>query len=120
MFFAGKQDIEDSISNDVWISFVEEATESKVILTENEIQELKNAVPDNVEGMREQKFYRTLEKLVKQKLNDLAGEQITGSMLPSKGNDSAQLLLKHIKSIDQVSPEIKSSFDRLVENKPIV
>ena len=119
MFFAGKQDIEDSIANNVWVSFVAEATEKKVILTEEEIQDLKDAVPINIEGTREQKFYRTLERLVKQKLSELNGEQVIGSVIPTKGNESAQLLLKYIDSIDRVSPEIKSSFNKLTKENLI-
>jgi putative ATP-dependent endonuclease of OLD family len=119
MFFAGKQDIEDSITNNVWISFVEEATERKVILTEEEIQTLKDAIPNNIEGTREQKFYKTLERLVKQKLSELNGEQVVGSVIPTKGNESAQLLLKYIESIDSVSPEIKNSFNKLTKENII-
>jgi putative ATP-dependent endonuclease of the OLD family len=115
MFFVGKQDIEDSIANNVWISFVEESTEKKVILTEQEIKDLKDAIPHNIEGAREQKFYRSLERLVKKKLSELNGEQVIGSVIPTKGNVSAQLLLKYIDSIDKVSPEIKSSFNKLTE-----
>jgi putative ATP-dependent endonuclease of the OLD family len=119
MFFVGKQDIEDSIANNVWISFVEESTEKKVILTEQEIQDLKDAIPHNIEGAREQKFYRSLERLVKKKLSELNGEQVIGSVIPTKGNVSAQLLLKYIDSIDKVSPEIKSSFNKLTEKNVV-
>ncbi|MDO9580267.1 MAG: hypothetical protein Q7J06_06825 [Bacteroidales bacterium] len=113
MFFSGKQDIEDSISNDVWIAFVKEATDEKLILTYQEIQNLKDAIPDNIAGSKEQKFYKMLEKFVKEKLNEKLEEKISWSVLPTKGNELAQLLLNYIDSIDKISPKIKTAFDKL-------
>ena len=113
MFFSGKQDIEDSINNTVWIAFVKEATDEKLILTNKEIQNLKDAIPDNFAGSKEQKFYIMLEKFVKEKLNEKLAEKISWTILPTKGNELAQLLLKHIDSIDKVSPKIASAFDKL-------
>lgn len=119
MFFSGKQDIEDSICNVVWIAFVKEATDEKLFLTDEEIQNLKDAIPDSIAGSNEQKFYKMLEKFVKEKLNEHVEEPITWSVLPSKGNELAQLLLKHIDSIDKVSPKIKTAFDKLATKNVI-
>ncbi len=113
IFFAGKQDIEDSIANQIWIEFVKESTDAKVALTNEEIEDLKHSIPDDIVVNKENKFYAMLEKLVKQKLNEQEDELITWSVLPIKGNELAQLLLKHINSIDQISPNIKLAFDKL-------
>lgn len=111
-FFAGKQDIEDSISNIVWVEFVKDVTEQKVILLEGEIQTIKDDISDEKTDKHD-KFFSRLEKLTKLKLSEIVGEQITYTILHSKGNDSAQLLIKHITSIDDVSPQIKNAFDKL-------
>lgn len=119
MFFAGNQDIEDSISNDIWISFVKEATEDQVILTTDEIQTLKGSIPHDSACAREGKFYHMLEKLVKEKINEQADEPVTYAVLPGKGNDLAQLLIKHINSIEQVCPNIKLAFEKL-KTDPVI
>jgi hypothetical protein len=118
-FFAGKQDIEDSISNDVWINFVKDATEDVVIFNETDIQEIKAEIPENEIIRSNDKFFKRLEKLVKQKLGEVHGEPITWTVLNSKGNDSAQSLLKHIYTIEQVSPSIKNAFDKLSIKKSV-
>lgn len=120
MFFAGKQDIEDSVSNEVWIDFVKEVTANKITLTTDEVQALKDNIPGNVAGSKEQKFYSALEKLIKSRLNALDGEPVTWSVLPTKGNELAQLLLKYVTSIDRISPKIKSAFDKLKEENATI
>ena len=45
----------------------------------------------------------------------IKNEKITLNILPTKGTDSAQLLLKYIKSIDHVCPNIKKAFEKLLE-----
>ena len=62
---------------------------------------------------KQDKFYSKLKKLVRQKLIALHGDAVTGSNLPEKGNELAQLLLKHISSIDEVGEPIKSVFDKI-------
>ena len=113
MLFAGNQDIEDSVDNNIWIAFVNDAVEGGLVLTDNEIQEIKDIIPVGVAGNKEEKFYPLLENLVRKKISALFVEKITWSILPTKGNDLAQLLIKHIKSIDAISPEIKLAFDKL-------
>ena len=119
MLFRSKQDIEDSISNDVWINFVKDATEDVVIFNETDIQEIKAEIPENEIIRSNDKFFKRLEKLVKQKLGEVHGEPITWTVLNSKGNDSAQSLLKHIYTIEQVSPSIKNAFDKLSIKKSV-
>jgi len=113
MYFVGKQDIEDSIQNDVWIKFVKEASGGTVELTIDEVQALKDSVPENFAAKKEQKFYNRLEKLVRQKLSKNNLEQVTWSVLPAKGNELAQLLLNKIDSIDQFSVKIMDAFTKL-------
>lgn len=112
-FFAGKQDIEDSISNDIWIQFVAKATEDKVILTVEDIQTIKNGIPEDIAIPSNQKFFKVLEKTAKAKLQEITDEPLTYNLLPTKGNDSAQLLIELIDSIDSICPNIGKAFDRL-------
>ena len=115
MFFIGKQDVEDSIENEVWINFVKESTQGEIDLTNEEIQALKDQISDNNIINSEQKFYKVLEKLVKQKLVAKTGEEVTWTVLPSKGNELAQLLLKNIDDINKVSNRVKDAFDKIIQ-----
>lgn len=112
-FFAGKQDIEDSISTNVWVDVVAEKTDNKITLLSQDIDNIKDIIPANEVIPSNQKFFRLLEKLVKEKLTEFDGEQVTWDVLSSKGNESARDLLNKIKSIEEVSPEIKKAFDKL-------
>jgi putative ATP-dependent endonuclease of OLD family len=113
MFFVGNQDVEDSISNDVWIAIVSEITENKVNLKIEEIEKLKTEISESKDIKNELKFFKKLDVLVRKKMSDESGEQVTWQILPSKGNDLAQLIIKHLDSIDKISTEIKSAFNKL-------
>ena len=115
-FFAGKQDIEDSISNEIWINVVAVATENAVVLNDVDIDSIKAEIPENGRVNSNDKFFKKLEKLVKMKLSEIKKEPISWTILSAKGNDSAQALLKFISSIEQVSPSIKKAFDKLTSN----
>jgi hypothetical protein len=115
-FFAGKQDIEDSVSNDVWIKVVQDATDGVVVLNDADIKTIRDGIPENEKISSNDKFFRKLEKMVRLKLSEIKGEPVTWTILNSKGNDSAQALLKFITSIEQVSPSIKKAFDKLATN----
>jgi hypothetical protein len=112
-FFAGKQDIEDSVSNDIWIKVVQDATDGVVVLNDADINTIRDGIPENEKISSNDKFFRKLDKLVRLKLSEIKGESVTWGVLNSKGNDSAQALLKFITSIEQVSPSIKMAFDKL-------
>lgn len=113
MYFAGIQDIEDSISDEVWISFVAESTQNEIQLSSADISEIRDQIPDDRKGNKKEKFYELLKKLVRDKLSASKGEQITWNILPEKGKESALLLLKHLQSLEQISPQIRNAFDKL-------
>lgn len=117
-FFVGKQDIEDSIDVKIWKEFVTESTEGKVVLKEEEITEIVNDIPEDVNISSNEKFFKRLERLTKQKLTEATGEQVTWDILPSKGNESAQLLLKHLNEKKAIPSQIIAAFDKII-NQPI-
>jgi putative ATP-dependent endonuclease of OLD family len=115
MFFVGKQDIEDSLDNDIWIDAVKKKTKDKVILTNQEIGNLKIDLTDASNLRSNEKFHPKLQKLVKQKLSVIEGEQITYNLLPSKGFDSSELILDFLTQKEQIPKKIIAAFEKLNE-----
>tara|TARA_Y100000815_G_scaffold238333_1_gene232589 strand:- start:307 stop:2238 length:1932 start_codon:yes stop_codon:yes gene_type:complete len=116
MFFIGKQDIEDSISNEVWIQIVSEVTDKKIIFTNQEIQNIKDLIPENGKVLEHDKFYKRLQKEVRNKMNvhlKDTDEALTYDILPSKGSDEAELLLKYIISESQLDVNLITAFAKL-------
>ena len=85
-FFVGKQDIEDSIDVKIWKEFVTDSTKGKVVIQEEELTQIVNNIPEGVDIASNEKFFKRLERLTKQKLAEETGEQVTWDILPSKGN----------------------------------
>jgi predicted ATP-dependent endonuclease of OLD family len=113
--FVGKQDIEDSIDNNVWIKIVHEATHKQVQLTYDEVQMIKDQIPSNTQlKSSKEKFLARLENFSKQKLEEVSGSPVTWDLLPSKGEDLAAAILRHIKFSDLIPEEIKSCFKKLL------
>ncbi|WP_299289716.1 AAA family ATPase [uncultured Mucilaginibacter sp.] len=115
-FFAGNQDIEDSVSTEIWIEIVKEATDDKVLLSIEDIDQIKASIPANVEIRSNEKFFKQLQKLVKQKYSEVLEEPISHDVLDSKGFASAQALIKQITSMNQVCPQISLAFNKLNQN----
>jgi predicted ATP-dependent endonuclease of OLD family len=130
VFFVGTQDIEDSISSEVWEKVIGESVSTMVesvedvqlaerlvdrpfTMSSGDIEAFKKTIVDKPKAKTEDKFAYRISKLVRQKLTEIKGEQITYPVLPSKGEASATLLLKHISDLSQVDPNIKNAFDRL-------
>ncbi|MCB0721733.1 MAG: AAA family ATPase [Ignavibacteriae bacterium] len=113
MFFVGIQDIEDSIKNETWISFVKEITEDKVIFSNEELQSIKDEIPRENNVPKNAKFYSQLERKVKEKLEEIEGEAPNWTVLPGKGSNISSILMKYIGSIEDVGAEVKQAFDKL-------
>jgi len=114
-FFVGQQDIEDSISSSVWLSLVKAQTADSFPLQLQEIEHLKDGIPnakDNPDLQYNQKFYEQLKRLVYRKAQELGLEEFQHA-LPSKGLESGRLLTEHITSMEQVSPEIRKALEFL-------
>jgi len=115
MFFIGKQDMEDSIDSQVWIDVINDVTENKISITLDEIENIKNKIPDKIKGRKDEKFYVILQKLLKSKMQEalVDGQIITYDILPSKGNEEAELILKHLKTENQLDKNLINAFKKL-------
>ncbi|KKS09204.1 MAG: hypothetical protein UU64_C0018G0003 [candidate division WWE3 bacterium GW2011_GWF2_41_45] len=100
--YIGKYDIEDSIANNVWIQVVK--SYCNVNITNEELDSLRA----NLENSSSKKFYKLLSDLVKKKQGD--GEY---KVLPAKGRELAEELMRFISATSQIPIEIKNSFDQI-------
>jgi putative ATP-dependent endonuclease of the OLD family len=120
LFFVGKQDIEDAIANEIWINVVAEATEGAVILTTEEIERVKDAIPNNYEvKSSKEKFLGRLETLTRQRLEEASGDPITYDILPRKGAALAESILKNM-TVDTIPRKIIECFEKLSSEKAIL
>lgn len=119
-FFVGKQDAEDSFLPKQWVELVDNHLKNEIQVTEADVLEIIVSIPTEGSVGNHEKFYSQLERLVKDKLSQVRGEQITYSVLPAKGNDLAQLLLSTVKSKEDIPQTIKDAFDKLQIVVPIV
>ncbi|MBO9683666.1 MAG: AAA family ATPase [Flavisolibacter sp.] len=120
LFFVGNQDIEDAIANEVWIKIVEEATEGAVVLKDEEIAGIKEAIPAGYEvKSSKEKFLGRLETLTKQRLEAALDNPITYDILPRKGASLAENILKHI-TLDLIPAKIIECFQKLSPRELIV
>jgi predicted ATP-dependent endonuclease of OLD family len=130
VFFVGKQDIEDSISSEVWVNYINEAVQNQIETNEDVtlaellianpfeitfdvIEEFRESITTKTNAGSDDKFAHRLGKLVRGKLALIKNESINYPILPSKGEASSSLLLKHITSMDQVDTSLKKAFDLL-------
>lgn len=114
MFFVGEQDIEDSLSDEVWRDLLNEYyAETGLEFTIGEIAELKHSIPKGVKCADHEKFYPLLRKLIRNKCQDLQVEYTTLTALPSKGAESANFLLRMIKDKDEIPESIIAAFMKL-------
>lgn len=113
MFFVGEQDIEDSISDDIWINILNEYYQGVLEFSSEEISNWKKAVVKNTKCNDYEKFYPILKKGIKTKCNEDKIEYDTLLRIPSKGAESANFLKRHIKSKDDIPKKIKEAFDKL-------
>ncbi len=130
VFFVGRQDVEDSISSEVWVKYINEAVQDQITLNEDDVlagylvskpfemtiddvEDFRQSITTKAKASSEDKFSFRIGKLVRQKLAFIKGESINYPILPSKGEASATLLLKHISDLNQVDSSIQKAFDQL-------
>jgi predicted ATP-dependent endonuclease of OLD family len=114
MFFVGKQDIEDSISDDVWVEILNNYyKDENLVFIKDEISELKNEIPSKFKCASHEKFYTLLKKLIKDKciVNDIVHDCL--KRIPSKGSESADFILDFLVKKEQIPENIKDAFDKL-------
>ncbi|MFV8282722.1 AAA family ATPase [Christiangramia marina] len=114
MFFVGYQDIEDSIDNEIWLNILNDFYNEELEFSLEEIEKWKANVVKKTKCAAREKFYPLMKNGIKMKCgNDVDYDSL--EKLPSKGNDSADLLLKYIDHRDKIPNKIKEAFDKLID-----
>ena len=117
MFFVGKQDIEDSIDSVVWVNICNARLEEwKITLSIEDINAIKEAIPNNRFANNSEKFYPQLQRLLKERVSGHLGEPLTYSLLSEKGTDSGEMILNHITTPHMIDAQIIAAFERLNNN----
>ena len=112
VFFIGKQDLEDSISNEIWEKFVIDKikeNDSAITLSLKEIEDIKNNIPADKEIPSNQKFYEKMNSVIKQKSNYV-------EILPPKGERLASEIIKYFVDVEDIPEEIRNAFSRIIES----
>lgn len=113
MFFVGMQDIEDSIETQIWYDNINEFY-NKEIVTVAEIESIKRDIP-NVKCNSNEKFYKKLKAKIRQNYITTNGEADSLKLIPDKGKDSAEFILKNFKQKNQIPSKIIEAFKKLSE-----
>jgi putative ATP-dependent endonuclease of OLD family len=112
--YVGRQDIEDSISPEIWVNFVKSIV-PEIEITVKEIDGIIKAIPDSAELSREQKFYEKLRAKVHQKAKDDAVKRKVEKSFPSKGRKQAEILKSLISDVSDIPLDLQSAFDKFKE-----
>lgn len=117
MFFIGTQDIEDSIDSSVWVSICNKRLEAwGITILLEDINAIKNSIPNDRFANGNEKFYPKLQRLLKQRVGDHLGEPLTYSLLSEKGTDSGEMILNFLKTPDMINAQIIAAFEKLNNN----
>lgn len=117
MFFVGTQDIEDSIGSNIWVNICnEKLAQWELTVSIEEIEDLKNSVPNDRFANSNEKFYPKLQRLLKDKVRERTQNPITYSILSDKGSDSGEMILKYIDDVGMINQRIIDAFNRLNNN----
>ncbi|MHA1328956.1 MAG: ATP-dependent nuclease [Promethearchaeota archaeon] len=100
----GRYDIEDSISNEIWIKLVKDCC--RLDISDADLE----AIRKNLSDGKNNKFYKQLQRIV---LDHKDNQKEKKVYLPEKGPDLAKELMKHIKDIKDIPPEIIEAFRKL-------
>lgn len=117
MFFVGTQDIEDSIDTNVWVSICnEKLAEWEITVSTDDINDLKDSIPNNRFANNNEKFYPKLQRLLKDKVREHVQNPITYNILSDKGSDSGEMILRYVENAGLINPKIIDAFNRLNNN----
>lgn len=112
MIFVGDQDIEDSISNEIWLALLNDYYHGVLEFKQQEIQDWKTAIVKGAKCDSNDKFYSILKNGIKEKCKSEEIDHDTLKRLPSKGADSAEFLIKHLNK-ETIPAKIKEAFEKL-------
>ena len=111
--FVGKQDIEDSISSEVWLNLISAKFNGYCEVSLDEINNIKDNIPEGRGVQSNQKFYPKLKSLLRTKIANPDDLHLVEDNLPSKGKNSGETLKNYILTINQVDANVLQAFNML-------
>lgn len=113
-FAVGKQDIEDSISSEIWVKIVNERLAvQEIVISVAEIDNIKKEIPQNNTIESNKKFYPTLKRELKKKLKK-EEFYIIDDAFPHKGKNSGLMLIEYIDDVSKIPANISEAFKKLL------
>lgn len=100
MFFVGEQDIEDSISDEIWLTLLNGYYQGVFEFSLKEVRDWKNSIFKGAKCNNNEKFYSIVKSGIKEKCKSEKIDYDTLKRLPSKGADSAEFLIKHLTNLN--------------------
>lgn len=117
MFFVGIQDIEDSITSEVWVNICNKRLEEwGITINLDEIEEIKTSIPTDRFANNSEKFYPKLQRILKQKVSNKIGDPVNYNLLSDKGSDSGEMILRFLTSPEIIDEQIIKAFTKLNNN----
>lgn len=115
LFLVGKQDLEDSLPIHIWPEIVRDVFGDLITITEHEVQEIIDAIPDVVPGLdcqESQKFASRLKAVLRLKLLALdRPDDIT--LWPNKSHEWGAIISRKI-TVENIPVNIINAFNVLV------
>lgn len=113
MHFVGKQDIEDSFSDDVWLRILNDYYKDQMTFDTEWIQTSRNKIGEGAGCPKNNKMDQILRSDIRTKWTDEGNEEGTETQIPKKA-DSADFLMSGITNKDDIPREIRDCFDKLI------
>lgn len=113
MFFVGDQDIEDALLNEVWLNILNDFYKDTLYFKIQDVEKYKSEIVKKAKCNSNQKFYSVLKRSIREKCIAEGVDVDTLNRLPSKGIESAELLLKYIQEPSKIPSKIKDAFEKL-------
>lgn len=115
LFLVGKQDLEDCLPVHIWPEIVRDVFGGVIAITEHEVQEIIQAIPDVVPGVdcqESQKFASRLRAVLRSKLVAIdRPDDIT--LWPNKSHEWGGVIANKI-TIEHIPTSIRDAFNVLV------
>jgi putative ATP-dependent endonuclease of the OLD family len=113
-FTLGKQDIEDSISPEIWEQFIgEKFKDLQITISAEEFSIIQEAIPIDTAAESSQKFYARLKAELIRKVG-AERHFLVNDRLPEKGASLGKSLCSLIDSLDHIDSNVKTAFDKLI------
>jgi len=112
MHFVGKQDIEDSFSNEVWLRILNNFYANQMIFTDDWIVACKDQIDEGAQCPNNRKMAKILRSRIRTKWLEEGHEEGTEIHIPDKAA-SADFLMSGINSTEDIPKVIRDCFGQL-------